>query len=110
MGADVLGVAAIDMLPDVFHVVDFGGVVEMLEEFLLEVVGGGAGEDAGNVHVGIAGAGEAEVDDADHLVVLVEEDVAEVEVAVDELIGLGLFDVGVVGVDVVVVVFVVELF
>ena len=36
----MLGVAAIDMLPDVFHVGDFGGVIEMLEEGLLEIVGG----------------------------------------------------------------------
>ena len=40
---------------------------------------------------------------------MIEEDVAEVEVAVDEILLLGLLDVGVVGVDVVVVMLIVEL-
>lgn len=71
MGFDVFGVAVVDVMPDVFHVVDFGGVVEVFEELLLEIVGGGAGDDTGGVHVGVAGAGEAEIDDANHLVVFV---------------------------------------
>ena len=71
MGFDVFGVAVVDMMPDVFHVVDFGGVVEIFEEFLLKIVGGGAGDDAGGIHVGVAGAGETEIDDANHLVVFV---------------------------------------
>ena len=52
MGADVLGVAIVDMLPDVFHVGDFGGVIKVAEKFLLEIVGSGAGEDAGDVRQG----------------------------------------------------------
>ena len=71
VGLDVFGVAVVDMVPDVFHVVDFGGVVEVFEELLLEIVRGGAGDDTGGVHVGVAGAGEAEIDDANHLVVFV---------------------------------------
>ena len=71
MGFDVFGVAVVDVMPDVFHVVDFGGVVEGFEKLLLEVVGGRAGDDAGDIHVGVAGAGKAEVDDANHLVVFV---------------------------------------
>ena len=71
MGADVLGVAVVDMLPDVFHVGDFFCVVKMFEKFLLKIVGSGAREDAGNVHIGIAGAGETEINDADHFVIFV---------------------------------------
>lgn len=71
MGANVLSVAIVDMLPDVFHVGDLGGVIKVAEKFLLEIVGSGAGEDAGDVHIGVAGAGEAKIDDADHLVVFV---------------------------------------
>ena len=48
-----------------------GGVVEVFEEFLLKIVGGGAGDDAGDIHIWVAGAGEAEIDDANHLVVFV---------------------------------------
>ena len=84
-GFDVFGVALVNVLPDVFHVVDFGGVggFELVEEDLLEFGGGGAGDDAGNIHIGIAGAGKAKINYADDLVVAVEEDVAEIEVAVD---------------------------
>ena len=71
VGFDVFGVAVVDMVPDVFHVVDFGGVVEVFEELLLKVIRGGTGDDTSSVHVGVAGAGEAEIDDANHLVVFV---------------------------------------
>lgn len=67
----MFGVAVVDMVPDVFHVVDFGGVVEIFEEFLLKIVGGGARDDAGGVHVGVAGASKTEIDDTNHLVVFV---------------------------------------
>ena len=43
----------------------------------------GTGDDAGGVHVGVAEASEAEVDNANHFVLVVYEDVAEVEIAVD---------------------------
>ena len=106
----MLGVALVDVLPDTFHVVDFGSVggFELVEEYLLEFGGGGAGDDAGDIHIGVAGAGEAEINDANHFVVFVEENVAEVKVAVDEFLLLGFFDVIMVGVDMVVVVLVVE--
>lgn len=71
MGADVLGVSVINMLPDVFHVGDFLLVVEVAEEFLLKFVGGGARDDAGDVHIGVAGASETEVNNANHFVVFV---------------------------------------
>ena len=110
MGLDVFGVAVVNMMPDVFHVVDFGGVggFELVEEYLLEFGGGGAGDDAGNIHIGVAGAGEAEINDANHFVILVEKNVAEVKVAVDEFLLFSFFDVIMVGVDMVVVVFIVE--
>ena len=111
-GFDVFGVALVDVLPDIFHVVDFGGVggFELVEEYLLEFGGGGAGDDAGDIHIWVAGAGEAEIDDTNHFVVLVEENVAEVKVAVDEFLFLGFFDVIMVGVDMVVVMLVIEFF
>lgn len=76
-------VALVDAAPDVAHFGDFGVIVELGEDGVFEVWMGGAGEDAGSVHVGVTDAGEAEVDDADDFVLVVEEDVAEVEVAVD---------------------------
>ena len=71
MGADVFGIAVVDMLPGLFHAGDFCGVVEMAEERLFELFGGRTGNDAGDVHIGVAGAGKTEVDDADDFVVVV---------------------------------------
>lgn len=71
IGADVVGVAGIDILPGDFHAVDFVGVIKVAEEGLLEFFWGGAGNNAGDVHIGVAGAGEAEIDYADDVVVFV---------------------------------------
>ena len=111
VGADVVGVAGVDMLPVGLHAGDLAGGVggELREEGVFELGRDGAGEDAGDVHIGVAGAGEAKIDDADDVVVGIEEDVAEVEVAVDELALLGGLDVGMVGIDVRIVVLVIEL-
>lgn len=103
-------VALVDVVPGIAHAVNFGSVVKLTEESFLKFLGGRAGDDTRGVHVGIACAGETEVDDADDFVVVVEEDITEVEVAVDEVASLGLFNESVVGVDVLVVVLVVELF
>ena len=110
MGFDVVGVALVDIVPSVAHAVNFGGIVELAEEGFFEFSWGGAGDDASGVHVRIAGASETEVDNADDFVVFIEENVAEVEVAVDEFFQFSFFDVGVVGVDVLVVMLVVEFF
>ena len=108
----MFGVALVNVLPDVFHVVDFGGVggFKLVEEDLLKFGGGGAGDDAGNIHIGVAGAGEAEINDANHFVVLIEENVAEIKVSVNKLLLFGFFDVIMVGVDMVAVMLVVEFF
>ena len=112
MRADVLGIAVVDVLPGGLHAGDFGAriFVELAEEGVLKFGGGGTRKHAGYVHVGVAGAGETEIDYADDFVVFVEQDVAEIEVAVDELVGFGVFDVAVIGVDVFFVMFVVEFF
>lgn len=103
----MFGVAGVDMLPSLFHAGDFGGVVELIEKGGGETFWSGAREHAGNVHVGIAGTGEAEINDADDLVVVVKKDVAEVEVAMDEVLFFGLFDVGVVLIDMLIVMLVI---
>ena len=84
MGADVFGVALVDIVPSVAHAVNLGSVVKLTEESFFELFGGGAGDDTCGVHVGITGASKAEVDNADDFVVFIEENVAEVEVAVNE--------------------------
>ena len=106
----MVGIAGVDMLPGGLHAGNLAGGVggELGEEGVFELGRDGAGEDASNVHIGVAGAGEAKINDADDAVVRVEEDVAEVEVAMDELALLGGLDVGVVGVDVRIVVLVIE--
>ena len=67
----MLGVAGVDVLPGLFHAGDFGGVVELAEEGGGEFGWSGTGEHASDVHVGIAGAGEAKINDADDLVVAI---------------------------------------
>ena len=109
-GAHVGDVAGVDATPDVAHAEDFGVVFKFGLDGLFENWVGGAGDDARGVHVGVADAGEAEVDDADDFVLVVEKNVAEVEVAVDEGgSGFVFFDVGVIAVEVGGVVAVVEL-
>ncbi len=103
----MLGVAGVDMLPGFFHAGDLGGVVKLLDESVGEFFRSGAREHAGDVHIGIASAGETKVDDADDFVVFIEEDITEIEIAVDEILFFGLFDVDVVLVDVLVVMLVV---
>ena len=72
--ADVFGVAVVDVLPGFFHAFDlgFGIVCKTAEESLSKFVRSGAGKHAGNVHIGIAGAGEAKINYADHFIVFVE--------------------------------------
>ena len=71
MGTDVVGIAVVDILPGGFHAIDFGGVIKFGEEGLLEFFRGGARDNTGNVHVGVASAGEAKIDNADDFVVVV---------------------------------------
>lgn len=111
VGADVVGVAVVDIVPNLLHAADLRSVFvgELAEEGVFELLRGGARNHAGDVHLRVAGAGETEVDHANYFVVPIEEDVAEVEVAVNELVPLGALDVVVVCVDVGGVVLVVEL-
>lgn len=105
----MFGVAVVDVFPSFFHAFDFGGIMEAAEESLLKSFRRGAGKHAGDIHVGVAGTSKAKVDHPDHFVVFVEEDVAEIEVAVHQMVHFGVFDEGVIGVDVLFVVFIVEL-
>lgn len=70
----MLGITRVDVAPSGFHAIDFGLVFfrKTAAQSVFELFGRGAGKHAGDIHVGIAGAGEAEVDDTDHFVVLVE--------------------------------------
>lgn len=76
---------------------------------MLKFGGDGARNHAGNVHIGIASAGKTKIDYANDFVVFIEEDIAEIEVAVDEFLLLGLFNKGVVFVDMLDVVTIIEL-
>ena len=67
----MLGVAVVDVLPGGFHARNFGGVFELAEEGFFEFFGGGAGNDASNVHIRVAGAGEAKINYADDFVVVI---------------------------------------
>ena len=67
----MVGVASVDVLPGGLHAVNFFFVGKFGEDNFFEFFGDGAGKNARNVHVGIAGAGEAEIDNANNLVVLV---------------------------------------
>ncbi len=64
-------VAGVYAAPDVAHLANLGVVVELGHNNSLELGVGGAGEDAGGVHVGVAGAGEAEVEDRYYFVFVV---------------------------------------
>lgn len=67
----MFGIAGINVLPGFFHAGDFGGVFKIFEEGFFENFGDWTGKNAGSVHIGVAGAGEAEVDHADDFIVLV---------------------------------------
>lgn len=72
----MVGVAAIDMLPGGLHAGDFFGaflvIAELSEEGVFELGWGGAGKNAGGVHIGVAGAGEAKIDYSDDFVVVIK--------------------------------------
>lgn len=82
----MLGVAGVDILPSLFHARDFFSVFEFGKEGFFEIRRNGAREDARDVHVRIAGTGETEIDDTDNFVVLIKEDVAEIEIAVNKIV------------------------
>ena len=67
----MLGVAGVDVLPSLLHAGDFGGVVELVDKGIGKIFGCGAREHASDVHVRVAGAGKAEVNDADDFIVLI---------------------------------------
>ena len=108
----MVGVATVDMLPGGFHAGDFVGVflviAELGEEGVFKFGWGGAGNDAGNIHIGIAGAGKAKINHADNFVVFIEKDVTEIQIAMNELLFFGGFDVGVIFINVAVVVFIIK--
>lgn len=85
----MFGIAVVDVLPSDFHAVDFFFIFELAEEGGLEFVGSRAGNDAGDIHVWVAGAGETEIDKANDFVVFIEEDIAEVEIAMNEILLVG---------------------
>ena len=74
----MFGVAVVDVLPSGFHAIDFFGVFELAEEGFFELGWSGARNDAGDIHVWVADAGEAEINEANDFVVFVEQDIAEI--------------------------------
>ena len=72
----MVGVAAVDMLPGGLHAGDFFGVfaiiAELGKEGIFELGWGGAGKNAGGIHIRVAGAGETEIDYTDDFVVVVK--------------------------------------
>lgn len=106
----MVGIAGVDVVPDVLHVINFGLVVEFAQESFFEFFWNRAGNNAGNVHVWVANAGKTEVDDADDFVVFVEQDVAEIEVAMYKVVLLGVFDIFVIGWEMVFVVLIIKFF
>lgn len=68
----MFGVAVVDILPSFFHAVDFGLVGKFSKKSFFKFFRRRARNDAGNVHVGIAGAGKTKVDYADDFVVFVK--------------------------------------
>ena len=85
----MLGIAVVDVLPSDFHAVDFFFIFELAEEGGFELVGSRAGNDAGDVHVWVASAGKTEIDKANDFVVLIEKNIAEVEIAMNEILLVG---------------------
>ena len=71
VGADVVGVAGVDMLPGLFHAGNLGRIVKVTKESVFEFFRRGTGNHAGNVHIRIAGAGKAKINHTDDLVVFV---------------------------------------
>ena len=71
IGADMVGIAGVNVVPGGFHAGDFGGVGEFREEGTFEGIGDGAREDAGDVHLRVARTSKAKVDHANHVVVIV---------------------------------------
>ena len=75
----MVGVASVNMLPSGLHAVDFvlvGG--KLGEECTFKIARNRAGDHAGNIHIRVASAGETKVNDANHLIVFVEQNVAEI--------------------------------
>lgn len=71
VGADVGGVASIDIVPSGAHAFYLGGIVELAKESLFEFGWSRARYDTGNIHVRIAGTSKAKIYNADYFVVLV---------------------------------------
>lgn len=105
----MVGVAVVDIVPSLLHARDFGSVGELSEKSIFKLGGSGARDHASDVHLRVAGAGEAKINYADDFVVFVEQDIAEVEIAMDKLVLLGGLDIAMVGIDMLVVVLIVEL-
>ena len=103
----MLGVAVINVLPSGAHAFNFGGVGEAAEQSGFEFFGSGARQHPSDIHIGITSAGETKINDADHFVVLVEQDITKVKIAVDEAIFFGVFDKFMIAVDMGGVVFII---
>lgn len=71
VGADVIGVAGVDMLPGGFHAWDFGSIGEFGEKRIFELFWHGARKHTSGVHLGIAEASKTKINDADDFVVFI---------------------------------------
>ena len=66
MGADVAGVAGVDVLPGGAHTRDFLLVIKLGEKNIGKLLRCGARKDAGYIHMRIPCASKAKINDTDH--------------------------------------------
>lgn len=71
MGADVVGVAGVYVMPSGFHACDLRLVVEKGQKFGFKIGGSRARDYTGDVHIRIAGASKTEINDPDNFVVVI---------------------------------------
>lgn len=103
----MFSVAVVDMAPGLFHAFYFCSVVKVFEKGFFKFFGSRARNHTSDVHVRVAGAGETEINDADDFVIFIQEDITEVEIAVNKFFHFGFFNVVMVGVNMFIVMFIV---
>ena len=85
----MVGVTSIDALPDIFHFVNLLFIFKFVEEHGLEFAGDGTRKDARNVHIRIASASKTKINKTDDAILIVEQDITKIEIAMNELGLLG---------------------
>jgi len=106
----VVGIASINITPGIFHAIDFVLIGKLAEESLFEFGRNRAGNNARNIHIRIAGAGETKIDNADDFIIFIEKNIAKIKIAVNEILLFSRFDILMILVDMVIVMLVIEFF